>query len=376
MRFENVAIYSVAQVDATERVSSAELEARLAPTLERLRLPRGLLEALTGIKARRMWPASVQPSDAATLAADRAIAAAGVDRKRIGVLVSTSVCRDYVEPSTACLVHGKLALAPDCLNFDVGNACLGFLNGMDIVGNMIERGQIELGLVVDGENSRHVVDATLERLRNEAVDQPGFWANFATLTLGSAGAAIVLGRADAPDSPGHRYLGGVTVAATEHRDLCHGQVDHMHTNSADLLTCGLELAERTWATAQAKLGWRSAQLDEYVVHQVSKAHTDKLRARLGIAEAKLLATYPEYGNVGPAGIPLVLAKAAELGRLRPGARVALLGIGSGLNCSMAEVAWECRFRAISTPSPSAGSSSSPTCACITSTRARATPRRS
>lgn len=337
MRFENVAIYGVAHVDATERVSSAELEARLKPTLERLRVPKGLLEGLTGIKARRMWEPQVLPSDAAALAGARAIAESGIDPQRLGILISTSVCRDYVEPSTACLVHGKLGLGPGCLNFDVGNACLGFLNGMDIVGNMIDRGQIEFGLVVDGENSRYVVDKTIERLVRDDVDQSAFWANFATLTLGSAGAAMVLGRADA--GGGHRYLGGVTVAATEHRDLCRGQVDQMETNSADLLTCGLDLAERTWATAHAELGWRPEAIDEFVVHQVSKAHTDKLRARLGIDEGKLLATYPEYGNVGPAGIPLVLAKAAELGRLRPGARVALLGIGSGLNCSMAEVRW-------------------------------------
>ena len=339
MRFENVAIYSVAHVDATHRVSSAELEARLEPTLKRLRVPKGLLEGLTGIKARRMWDPAVQPSDAAALAASRVLGEAKIDRSRVGILVSTSVCRDYVEPSTACLVHGKLGLAPGCLNFDVGNACLGFLNGMDIVGNMIERGQLEFGLVVDGENSRFVVDRTIERLLGEDVDQAGFWANFATLTLGSAGAAMLLGRADLVDEGAHRYLGGVTVAATEHRDLCRGQVDHMETNSADLLTSGLELAERTWATAHAELGWRPELLDEFVVHQVSKAHTDKLRARLGIDEAKLLATYPEYGNVGPCGIPLVLAKAAELGRLRAGDRVALLGIGSGLNCSMAEVQW-------------------------------------
>jgi 3-oxoacyl-[acyl-carrier-protein] synthase III len=338
MRFENVAIYSVAHVDATHRVSSAELEARLEPTLKRLRVPKGLLEGLTGIRARRMWDAAILPSDAAALAGARAIAEAGIDPSRLGILISTSVCRDYVEPSTACLVHGKLGLSPDCLNFDVGNACLGFLNGMDIVGNMIERGQIEFGLVVDGENSRFVVDKTIDRLAREDVDQGGFWANFATLTLGSAGAAMVLGRADAVRG-GHRYLGGVTVAATEHRELCRGQVDHMETNSADLLTCGLELAERTWAEAHTELGWRPDAIDEFAVHQVSKAHTDKLRARLGIDEARLLATYPEYGNVGPAGIPLVIAKATELGRLRPGARVALLGIGSGLNCSMAEVVW-------------------------------------
>lgn len=234
--------------------------------------------------------------------------------------------------------YGKLALAPTCLNFDLGNACLGFLSGMEVVGNMIERGQLDYGLVVDGENSRFVVDSTIERLLAPEVDKTDFWANFATLTLGSAGTAMVLARrALAPAAP--RLRGSVTLAATEHRDLCRGQVDHMLTQSAELMNAGVELAQQTWTAAERELGWTHDALDELVLHQVSKAHTQKLAATLGLEPAKILTTYAEYGNVGPAGIPLVLSKAAEAGRLRPGNRVALMGIGSGLNCSMAEVVW-------------------------------------
>jgi 3-oxoacyl-[acyl-carrier-protein] synthase-3 len=45
------------------------------------------------------------------------------------------------------------------------------------------------------------------------------------------------------------------------------------------------------------------------------------------------------GNIGPASVPIVLAKAVQLGKVKAGDRIALLGIGSGLNCSMAEVVW-------------------------------------
>ena len=338
MRFDNVSICSVAHVDATHRVTSAELEDRLAGPMQKLRLPPGLLASLSGITARRMWSPGTRPSDAASLAAQRAIAAANIDPQRIGVLINTSVCRDFVEPSTACLVHAKLGLQPTCLNFDVGNACLGFLNGMEIIGNMIERGQVDYGIVVDGEDSRFVVDKTIERLTSNGVSQDSFWANFATLTLGSAGAAMILARSDlAPE--GHRFVGGVTIAATEHSDLCKGQTDHMQTNSAQLLTSGLGVARQAWAAAQREFGWTVDALDECVIHQVSKAHTDKFCAAFEIDPSKVLATYPEYGNVGPAGVPMVLSKAAELGRLSRGDRVALMGIGSGLNCAMAEVLW-------------------------------------
>jgi len=338
MRFENVSIASVAHVDATERVSSAELERRLAPTLERLHISPGTLEVLTGIQARGMWPQGVEPSDAATLAAERALTQAGIDRERLGVLVNTSVCRDFVEPSTACLVHGNLGLGEACLPFDVGNACLGFLNGMDLVGNMIERGQVDFGIVVDGENSRPVVDATIARLLHPETNHAAFQCEFATLTLGSGAAAMVLGRGDLLPG-GHRYLGGVSLAATEHRGLCRGNEQRMVTDARGLLVAGLELARRTFARAQIELGWEADRIDECVLHQVSRSHTLQLTLTLGIAMEKVLETYPLLGNVGPAGVPIALSMAAEAGRLQAGARVALMGIGSGLNCAMAEVVW-------------------------------------
>ena len=53
----------------------------------------------------------------------------------------------------------------------------------------------------------------------------------------------------------------------------------------------------------------------------------------------MLTIFPEFGNIGPASVPIALSKLKETGRLAKGTRVALLGIGSGLNCSMAEVEW-------------------------------------
>ena len=82
-----------------------------------------------------------------------------------------------------------------------------------------------------------------------------------------------------------------------------------------------------------------SELDQFVIHQVSKVHTESLIKMLGLDPKKVQAIYPELGNVGPASVPMALARALELGKLRRGDRVALLGIGSGLNCSMAEIVW-------------------------------------
>ncbi|MFK7985705.1 MAG: 3-oxoacyl-ACP synthase III [Sandaracinaceae bacterium] len=338
MRFNDVVIASLVGVEAPQRVTTKELESRLADNLGRLGLLPGTLEALSGIVARRFWDEVTQPSDAATKAARQALEKAGVAPGQIGVLINTSVCRDYIEPSTASLVHGHLQLPPECLNFDLSNACLGFLNGMQLVAQMIERGQCDYGLVVDGESSRYVVNRTLERLAAPGANPQMLRSNIATLTLGSGSAAAVITRRSlAPE--GHRFVGMVSLAASQHNHLCRGQNDWMHTDARGLLDAGLELADRTWGKAVEELGWSRDALDHAVIHQVSKVHTEQFAEALAMDVERVPVIYPEHGNVGPASVPMTAASAAASGRIKVGDRVGLMGIGSGLNCAMAEIVW-------------------------------------
>ena len=338
MLYKHVSIASVAHIEAPVRLSSAAIMERLQPTLDRLGIRGNLLEDVAGIHERRIWDGPVTPSDAATWAAQKALEQSGVPHENIGILINTSVCRDYLEPSTASIIHGNLGLADTCQNFDVGNACLAFLNGMDIAARMIERGDIEYALVVDGETSNVITENTIERLLQPDVTEDQFRNEFASLTLGSGAAAMVLGRAELlPD--GHRFLGSVTRAATQFSHLCRGNLDRMVTDTRTLLVEGLKLAAKTFQAARAALGWASGELDEFVVHQISKVHTAAFTELLGIDPRRVLTVFPEFGNIGPASVPIALSKLKEMGRLEKGKRVALLGIGSGLNCSMAEVVW-------------------------------------
>ncbi len=338
MIFNNVVIQAIAAIEPPIRVTSRELSERLKPTMQRLGIRTDLLEELSGIVARRLWNKGVTPSDAATLAAEKVIEESRVDRQHIGVVINTSVCRDYLEPSTACIVHGNLGLNENCINFDVGNACLAFVNGMDIAARMIEREEIDYALIVDGESSGPITESTVERLLGPDVDEKQFRAEFASLTLGSGAAAMIMARRELVPE-GHRYLGSVSRSATEFNTLCRGQMDRMTTDTKTLLAEGLKLALKTFQAARIALGWVASELDQFVIHQVSKVHTDSLVKLLGLDPQKVHAIYPEMGNVGPASVPMVLAHAIELGKIRRGDRVAVLAIGSGLNCAMAEIVW-------------------------------------
>ncbi len=338
MLFQHVAIAGLAHIDAPRRLSSVEINARLQPTLDRLGIRADVLGDIAGVHERRLWDGDMLASEAATLAGVKALADAGIDPDKVGLLVNTSVSRDYLEPSTASIVSGNLGLSEDCQNFDVANACLAFINGMDIASRMIERGEIDYALVVDGETADLAYEKTIERMTRADSTAEDFKNELATLTLGSGAAAMVMARAElAPGAP--RYRGGVTRAATQWNKLCRGNIDGMVTDTRMLLLEGVKLAQKTFQVATNKLGWAADGLDEYVIHQVSKVHTAAFTKAMGIDPRKVLTIFGEHGNIGPASVPIVLSKLREMGRLQKGHRIGLLGIGSGLNCSMAEVVW-------------------------------------
>jgi 3-oxoacyl-[acyl-carrier-protein] synthase-3 len=340
MRFHDTALASLAHVLPDDVVTSARIEERLAPLYARLSLSPGRLEMLTGIRERRAWPAGTRPSAVAARAGAIALERAGIERGSIGVLVHAAVCRDFLEPATASVVHRLLDLAPRCQAFDLSNACLGFANALVVAGAMVERGDVEAGLVVSGEDGGPLVEATIARLLASGQGaRADLKRAFASLTIGSGAAACVVTRASR--APGAwRLLGGASLAATEHVELCSGDFEGssggplMETDSEALLHAGCELARRTWDEFERELGWSRASVERVITHQVGAAHRKLLLEALGLDATRDFPTFPHLGNVGSVSLPLTLSLAQEAGVARPGQRVALLGIGSGLQCLM------------------------------------------
>ncbi|MBP9057653.1 MAG: 3-oxoacyl-ACP synthase III [Polaromonas sp.] len=338
MLFTKVSIHTVAHLEAPCTVSSSEIASRLANTLKRVHLPLNVLERMTGIKERRFWSGDTQPSDVAAEVAEKVIQKSGLSKSDIGAIISTSITKDFIEPSIASIVHGNLKLAPECINFDVGSACLGFLNGMQVAASMIEAGLLKHVLIVSGESGHQGLEATLKRLENTNASAEEVRSQLATLTLGSGGVAMVLSHRDAAPS-GHAIQTMLTLAATEHNRLCCGWHDRMETDAPQLLKQAVMLKSKTFQQSQSEFGWDLSAFDEIVFHQVGKSYINDAIKTLGIDERKVLRTYPEYGNMASASLPFTLSKLDELGRLKSGNKIALVGAGSGLNSMVVEVLW-------------------------------------
>jgi len=347
MKYRNVQISALGYELAPVVVSTSELEARLEPLYRALHVAPGQVQALTGIRERRWWEPGYPLSRGAIAAGEKALTAAGIPADALGVLVYTGVCREQFEPATACRVAAGLGVRGNAAVYDISNACLGVLNGILDVANRIELGQIRAGLVVSCESAREINEITIARMLARR-DMEQFAASLATLTGGSGAAAVLLTDGSFNRSGGRRLLGGTNLAAPEHHELClwgvtpdgaGGVIQSMRTDAVKVMTHGVELGRRTWEAFLPEVGWNAAQVDRVVCHQVGSAHQNAILTALGIPAEHDFSTYEFLGNMGTVSLPLTMALADEREILLPGDRVALLGIGSGLNCMMLGVEW-------------------------------------
>lgn len=348
MRYHSVCLESFGYTLPEQIVTSTQIEAELAPLYERLKLPAGRLELITGIGERRFWDRGTIASDISVQSANKAINAADIDRRQIGALVHGSVCRDHLEPATACRVHHLLGLDPHCQIYDLSNACLGLLNGMVQVANMIELGQIRAGLVVGTENSRPLVENTIHALNTDtSLTRQAIKSAVASLTIGSASCAVLLVDRELSRTD-NRIMGGVSRAETTHHGLCHSGQDEagdqmrplMDTDSEALMEAGIATGRESFVDFLQTLGWSAEHVTKTFCHQVGTAHRKRMLETLGLELTKDYSTVELLGNTGSVALPISMAIGIENGHLVKNDHAALLGIGSGVNCLMLGIDWQ------------------------------------
>lgn len=337
MKYQNVYIEGLTSLDPPEYLSTNQVEELLSEVYSRLKLPVGRLELMTGIKRRGFWPRTVKPSEISSEVAKALIKKYNVDLNEIDLLIHCSVCRDQMEPSTTSAIHSKLGLKSECQNFDLSNACLGMMSGMSMAANMIEAGQIKKALLVTGENSADLLFDTIDYLKREKnLTRKSIKDYIASLTIGSAGAAVLLG--GNKEKALFKLLGTSHLTKSSAHELCAGGKTSegllMKTDSEALLNEGISLGAKTFEKLKQNIG---IGFNKVITHQVGKAHQSLIMEKFGIDPEMDFPIYPEFGNSGSAAIFTALDKAIKANFLKKDDMIALLGIGSGLHSTMAGI---------------------------------------
>jgi 3-oxoacyl-[acyl-carrier-protein] synthase-3 len=216
------------------------------------------------------------------------------------------------------------------------------------VANMIELGQIEAGLVVGSEGSRQLVETTIAALnRDTTLRRQQIKLAVASLTIGSASCAILLTRDDI--SRTHNKLTSAAWRAhTQHHQLCQSGHDEagagmsplMQTDSETMMHAGIATGVETFGEFLQEAEWSRDDIDKTFCHQVGSGHRKLMLESLGLTSERDYTTLEWLGNTGSAALPITLATGLDRGVVSAGDKLALLGIGSGINSIMLGVQWQ------------------------------------
>ena len=298
------------------------------------------LERLTGIHERHV----VGPGETSfTLAAGAArdcLSHSQHQASDIEMLISTSISRSKgrfsqsFEPPLSLYIKQAIG-ATQAVNFDLSNACAGMLTGVFILQDFISRGEISRGMVVSGEYISHLSWNAARQIRSLYSKQ------LASLTLGDAGAAVMVERA--PSGSGIDVIGFTTLA--EHSRLCLafpssvGPGAQMYTKSRTLHKVATEDMVPLIAEAIREAGIDVADIDYLIPHQTSAraihAGTREFVRQLGARPKHVVVNLEEYGNTSSTTLFVALHKYLEEEKIHKGDRVMLLALASGVEIGIA-----------------------------------------
>lgn len=280
----------------------------------------------TGIRQRHLAEPGQTSSELGAEAARRAIAAAGIRAEEIGLIVVATSTPDMIFPSTACLLQAKLGIAR-CPAFDVQAVCSGFVYALDIADKFIRSGTCRHALVVGAEVFSRILD----------------WNDRGTCVLfGDGAGAVVLSASDKP---------GIHASAL-HADGSHsgilstpGQISggkvtgdpFLRMDGQAVFKFAVRVLDEVAREVLERCALQPKDVDWLIPHQANVRILEATGRKLGIDPSHVVVTVDQHANTSAASVPLALDLAIRDGRIKPGQKVLLEGVGGGFTWGAALV---------------------------------------
>jgi 3-oxoacyl-[acyl-carrier-protein] synthase III len=272
----------------------------------------------TGIAQRHIAEKTQASSDLALAASRNALQAAGLQASEIDLIVVATSTPDYIFPSTACLLQAKLGVKGSAA-FDVQAVCSGFVYGLATADAFIRAGTHKKALVVGAEVFSRILD----------------WKDRTTCVLfGDGAGAVVLA---ASEKPG--IHASVLRADGSHADIlsvpgnvCGGAVlgsAFLRMDGQAVFKFAVRVLEESARETVEKAGMKLEDVDWLIPHQANVRILEATAKRLGLPRERLVVPVDHHGNTSAASVPLALDEYVRAGRIRPGHRLMLQGVGGG-----------------------------------------------
>lgn len=276
------------------------------------------IQERTGIKQRHIADESQASSDLALQASRRALEAAGVKAEDIDLIVVATSTPDFVFPSTACLLQAKLGVK-GCAAFDLQAVCSGFVYGLATADNFIRAGTHKRALVVGVEVFSRILD----------------WNDRGTCVLfGDGAGAVVLAAGEQPGI--HASVlhadGSLAGILSVPGNVCGGRIvgsPFLQMQGNQVFKVAVKVLDEVARETVAAAGMKLEDVDWLIPHQANVRILEATAKRLGLPRERLVVTVDHHANTSAASIPLALDEFVRTGRIKPGHKVMMQGVGGG-----------------------------------------------
>jgi 3-oxoacyl-[acyl-carrier-protein] synthase III len=285
------------------------------------------IHARTGIRQRHIAAEGETTGDLATLAAQRALDAAGVKAAELDLIILGTTTPDIIFPSTACLVQHRLG-ANGCAAFDVNAACSGFVYALGVADKFIRSGQSKKVLVMGAETLTRMID----------------WNERETCVLfGDGAGAVVLEAANEPGiyatclhaDGGYKELlynpVGVSVGFKDESN--HGV--RIRMSGREVFKVAVKTLDSLVEETLTAGGMEASQLDWLIPHQANLRIIEATAKRLNMPMERVIVTVDKHANTSSGSVPLALDAAVRSGQVKRGQNLLLEAFGGGFTWASA-----------------------------------------
>jgi len=291
----------------------------------------------SGISERRFAGESETTSDMAAAAAEKAIAAAGIDRSEIDLVIVATMTPDMPFPSTACLVQSQLGLG-HITAFDLQAACSGFVFALNTGSNMLRSGAYKKALIIGAEKMSSILD---------------FQDRSTCVLFGDAASAVIL---ETSDAPGVGVLDSITGTDGSNPELLYqpaggslrpasaesvaARQHFIKMNGKEIFRLAVRVMGQVSYDILERHGYRTDQVDLVIPHQANMRIIDSLAKRIDLPMERFHNNLDRFGNTSGASVGLALDEAFRKGRVRSGDLILLVAFGAGLTWGATLIKWQ------------------------------------
>ncbi len=289
----------------------------------------------TGIRERHLLEPDAPALELAVVAAERAIARAGLAAADIDLVIAATITPDFLTPSMACQVQARVGV-PGTPAFDINAACSGFLYSLDMARQYVATGAARHVLVVAVEGLSRVTD----------------WEDRKTCVLfGDGAGAAVIGRV--PEGEGMLSslihadgsqgacltLPAFHVTEADRAVRPHGRNQVIWMDGSEVFTFATRIMAEAVRQSSEMAGIAVSDLDWIFPHQANMRILMNAQKRLKVPMERIYTTLETTGNISSASIPVCLDEAVGRGLLKRGDKLALVAFGGGLTWAAQTLVW-------------------------------------